>query len=533
MDQLMRATAVAIAILASALPSLAQQARQAQQAKPLQGSITVAFALEGKTLDPAKYSGGPDRFYLSQIYETLIRPDPKMKSTNWLAESWSVSEVQGKPVIDVRLRKGVKFHNGYPLTAADLEFSFNRMRDPKVSRISYAQQSVEKFEVVDPFHFRLHFNKGDAEYIAENLTLWAMSRRYFEEVGEDEFGKNPIGTGPWKFVSRQIGTELKLEAFEEYWNKQHRPGVKNLTIKIIPEDTTRLAAFTTGAVDWIDVVPVQAIEQLKKMPGVKTVTMRAGTNVMLTLNTHMQNSPFRDRRVREAVARGIDWKAIIDKVLLGQGEQYAQIGPDDFGYDPTLKPYPYDARRASALLREAGYPTGFDIPCYNFGTQREPNIKEAHEAAFAYLAAIGIRCKTRALEYSAWLSMARRARAPGQPEMDGILAFTWGVGVPGDPSRPWAGHLHSYVEGTGYGQYSTANEPEMDALVKEQNATMDRAKRLALVKKIARLKHEQLVGGIPTYLSRVTFAWRGDKINYTPWPWMGNWREMLEIGVKQ
>ena len=480
MDQLMRATAVAIAILASALPSLAQQARQAQQAKPLQGSITVAFALEGKTLDPAKYSGGPDRFYLSQIYETLIRPDPKMKSTNWLAESWSVSEVQGKPVIDVRLRKGVKFHNGYPLTAADLEFSFNRMRDPKVSRISYAQQSVEKFEVVDPFHFRLHFNKGDAEYIAENLTLWAMSRRYFEEVGEDEFGKNPIGTGPWKFVSRQIGTELKLEAFEEYWNKQHRPGVKNLTIKIIPEDTTRLAAFTTGAVDWIDVVPVQAIEQLKKMPGVKTVTMRAGTNVMLTLNTHMQNSPFRDRRVREA-----------------------------------------------------GYPTGFDIPCYNFGTQREPNIKEAHEAAFAYLAAIGIRCKTRALEYSAWLSMARRARAPGQPEMDGILAFTWGVGVPGDPSRPWAGHLHSYVEGTGYGQYSTANEPEMDALVKEQNATMDRAKRLALVKKIARLKHEQLVGGIPTYLSRVTFAWRGDKINYTPWPWMGNWREMLEIGVKQ
>src|ERR1700733_11712339 len=113
-----------------AVPILARaQSASAQAPRPVAGTITVAFTTESKTLDPAKYGTGPDIYFLSQMYEMLVRPDPNMKRVNWLAESWSIGEEDGKPVVDVNLRRGVKFHNGYPLTASDMEFSYQRAKD--------------------------------------------------------------------------------------------------------------------------------------------------------------------------------------------------------------------------------------------------------------------------------------------------------------------------------------------------------------------------------------------------------------------
>ncbi len=132
-------------------------------------------------------------------------------------------------------------------------------------------------------HFRIHFKSPDGDYIADALQLWAMPKKYFEKVGEDGFAKAPVGTGPWKFVSRSVKEELKLEAFDDYWNKETRPTVKNLTIKIIPEDLTRVAAFKTGAVDWIDTVPPSMVAEFKKMPGVKTFTAISGQQPLYRL----------------------------------------------------------------------------------------------------------------------------------------------------------------------------------------------------------------------------------------------------------
>jgi len=517
------------ALLAAALLLTLPALAWAQKPKAATGTLTVAFAAEATVLDPFKYSAGVDTYFISQMFEQLVRPDPSLKDVNWLAESWKVDENKGKPIIDIRLRKGVKFHNGDAMTARDFEFAYEKLRDPKVSRWSHLQASVEKFEVVDDYHFRLHFKEGDGSYTSGYLQLWAIPKNYYEKVGAEGFGKAPVGTGPWKFVSRTVKEEIRFEAFDDYWNKTHRPTVKNLIVKVIPEDLTRVAAFKTGAVDWIDAVPPSMVEEFRNMPGVKTVSVVTGNNLFIDFNTQQPNSPFRDPRVRQAAAHAIDMDAIIKTVLFGQGERYAEVGKGEAGYDPELQPYSYDPQKARELLRQAGHPNGFDIPCYNLTTPREPYVKEMGEAVFAYLTAAGIRCRVNGLEYGAWINLGRMGRnAP--PEMDGVISWMWGHGLPGDAGTPWAGHLHSFVAGQGWGSYSKTEDAEADRMVEELKRVMDPAQRAVLIRKIARYKRDNVLGGLTTYRPLVTLAWR-DKVDFKPWP-AGFYRNMQEIGLK-
>jgi len=267
------------------------------------------------------------------------------------------------------------------------------------------------------------------------------------------------------------------------------------------------------------------------MPGVKTVSMVSGNNLFINFNTYESSSPFHKPKVRLAAAHAIDVDAIIRSVLFGQGERYVEVGRGSVGYDPSLKPYPYDPRKARDLLREAAYANGFDIPCYNLTTPREPNVKEMGEAAFAYLMAIGIRCKVQGLEYGAWINLGRRGRnAP--PNMDGVLSWMWSHNLPGDPSTAWAGHLHSFVAGKGWGSYSFDDDPKADAMVEQLKSIMEPERREELIRQIARYKHENLLGGLTTYRPLITLAWRTDKVEFTPWPYPGYWRGFQEVAVK-
>lgn len=493
------------------------------------GSLVAAFAAEPTTLDPVRYSAGVDLYGVSQVFEQLIRVDPSGKVVNWLARAWSVGGTAEKPVIDVQLRPGVTFQNGDPLTAADVQFSFERLRDPKQSRWSHLQAAVERFEIVDDLHFRLHFSKPDANYVTDYLQIWVMPQKYFEQAGADGFARAPVGTGPWKVIAWKVKEELQLQSWDGYWNPTQRPGFRDLTIKFIPEDLTRVAAFKTGAVDWIDSVPPAQVEAFRQAPNVSTVTQVSGNNLYLDFPTQLAESPFRDVRVRKAAAHAIDVDAIIKRVLFGQGQRYEQIGPGETGHDPALQPYSFDPKKARALLAEAGFPKGFDTPCYNLTTPREPNVKEMGEAAFAYLSAVGIRCKVNQLEYGAWINLGRRGRT-GPPEMDGVLSWMWSHGIPGDPGTPWAGHVHSFQPGQGWGSYSYTEVPELDALVEQQKATLDPAARVALLQQIARKRHDAVLGGLTTYRPLVTLAWRTDKVLFTPWPWPGAWHQFQQVG---
>jgi peptide/nickel transport system substrate-binding protein len=501
----------------------------ASAARAQDTSLTVGFAAEATTLDPVKYSAGADGYGMSQMFEQLMRPvPPDWKQANWLAESWSIGGTPDRPVVDVHIRPHVLFHNGDKLTADDFQYAYEQQRDPKESHFSHLWTAVEQFEVVSPLHFRLHLREPDGTLIVDNLRLWALPRRYRESVGAEAFGRAPVGTGPWRFISRRVKEEMRLEAFDGYWNQKQRPRLHTLVIKTIPEDLTRVAALKTGAVDLIDSVPVAMLGEIRALPGLKTATLNTGNNIYFNLYTG-PGSPFRDVRVREAATLAVDVDTIIAKVLFGQAERYTEVGRDTFGYDAALRPRPYEPKRARTLLAEAGFPRGFDIPCYNMTTPREPNIKELGEAVFAYLSSVGIRCKVRGLEYNAWLITIRH-NTDATRQMDGVINGMYGHGIPGDPGTAWAQTLHSYTPGGGWGASSQTEDPEIDALIEAQKREMDIPKRETILRRIARLKYDRFLGGLSIYRPLMTFAWR-DRVDFTPWAMPGIWHQMQEIGL--
>jgi len=511
-------SALLAASVGLATPGLAQDKKD---------TLVVGFTNEAVTLDPSKMAGTADRFFLFQMFELLVQPHRDGKTIPWLAESWNVVEENGKNRIDVTLRPGLKFHNGDPVTSEDFEFSFQRESNPQISRGASRHTKVERFEVIDDRRFSIHFKEPDGGYIASYLHLTALPKKYFQKVGDQGFLKHPIGTGPWKFVSRKPGEELQLTLNEDYWNKDHRPTVKNLVIRVIPEELTRVAAFRNGEVDWIDNVPLPLVAEFKKMNGVKTFSTHSGNNLYFDFPQHNTKSPFHDVRVRQAVAMGFDMDAIIKNVLYGQGRRYTGIGTSSSGYDAAIKPYAYDPVKAKELLAAAGYPNGFDTPCYNMTTQREPSIKEMGEAVYAYLQTIGVRCQIRNVEYGAWIDLIKRSNS----KLDGITTNMSSQGIPADPGNSWAAILHSYDSEQGFGAYSHTADKKMDQYVEQLQSTMDAQKRAEVIREAGRYRYENVLAGIPTYEPIMTMAWR-DNVDFKPWPFPGYWRAFQEVGLK-
>jgi peptide/nickel transport system substrate-binding protein len=485
-------------------------------------TVTIAFAAEATQVDPTRTMAGVDGYFMDLFFERLLTVTAELERVNWLAESWEVIEEEGETRIDVALKRGIKFHDGVELTAGDFRFAYERQSDP-ASGVSSRLRYVTDVVVHDDYHLTMHLSQPDGSLIVQNLDLWAIPKHYYEQVGEAGVQAHPIGTGPWKFVSRKPRDELVVERFDDYWNQDALPGYKRLVIKIIPEDTTRVAAYKTGAVDWIDAVPPAQAADFRELANTHVTVLQAPNNLFLSLNEIDPSSPFRDPRVRQAIAYGVDYDAIIKYILFGQGIRTAQLAPGSLGYDPELEPYPYDPEKARALLQEAGYPAGINIPCYNLTTPREPYIKEIGETIFAYLAEVGIRCRIVQMEYGAWITLARYQT---RPWMDGLNSTMWGQGLPGDPTDAWGGHLHTH--GDGWGTYSYASDPGLDKMIEDLRQLMDDREREALIKKIARLKHERMTGGVPTYRPLLTFAWR-DTIDFKPNPG-AFWRSMRAIG---
>ena len=515
---------------------------QAENRPAEKSEVVVAFGAEPQQVDPTRSSAGVDGYYMDLFYESLLAVTPEFERVPWLAESWQVidgGDAEGgekgeaaeggekgqaaeggekKITIAVKIRDGVKFHNGDTLTAHDFAYSYERLSDP-VSRTAGRLRYVDGIRVHDDTRFDFVLNSPDGSLEALNLVLTAIPRKYYEEVGDAGVQAHPIGTGPWKFVSRKPREELVVERFEDYWNRDAMPVAKRLRIKIIPEDTTRVAAFKTGAVDWIDAVPPAQVAEFERLPGVKVASVPTPNNLYLSLNAIDPGSPLRFEKVRQAIAHAINVDDIIRYILYGQGIRTAQLAPGTLGYDPDLKPYPYDPARARELLAEAGFPGGVNVTCYNLTTPREPNFKEVGETIFAYLNEAGIRCRIVQLEYGAWIAVGRRF---SRPHMDGIWSTMWGQGLPGDPADAWSGHVHT--AGDGWGNYSYHADPELDAMIVQLRKTMDETQRIALIRAIAARKHEQVAGGFPTYRPMITLAWRDD-VDFEPWP-AAFWRSM-------
>src|SRR5437899_394622 len=274
--------------------------------------------------------------------------------------------VSGKSIDDttweVKLRKGVKFHDGTPFTAKDVKATFDRVLNPEnkfAARGNHAK--IKGVEVVDDLTARF---KTDGPYpvFVERLTALVMqSEKVMKEKGHEWMQDNPIGTGPYKLVKWNKKQEHLLIRNEDYWGP--KPAYKYARVRIIPEQATQIAELVSGGVDIIKAVPPDQMDVINKSGLARTTTSPILRTAFLQLDQAGRSgpNPFTDRRVRQAANLATNMDGIIKHVLNGLGDRVATtVNPIAFGFDPSIKPYKQDLAQAKKLLAEAGFPDGFE-----------------------------------------------------------------------------------------------------------------------------------------------------------------------------
>ncbi len=423
---------------------------------------------------PAETPGMITPFLLMYaLHDAMVKPMPGTPLAPSLAESWTVS--RDGLAYEFVLRKGARFHNGDPVTAEDVKFSLERYRGTSQKTL---KDRVAAVETPDPWRVRIRLKQPWPDFMTFYSTAtgagWIVPKKYVEKVGEEGYKKSPVGAGPYRFVSFTPGVELVLEAFEQYWRKT--PSVKHLVFKVIPDESTRLAALKRGEVDVVYSIRGELAEELQRTPGLtlKPAVIQAPQWVNL-LDQWDPKSPWHDRRVRLAANYAIDRKAINQAITLGHSTLTFSIIPDTFEFFWQPPAYPYDPARAKGLLAEAGYPNGFDAGEYYC----DISYANVQEAILNYLQNVGIRAKLRPVERAAFF------REWGEKKYKNL---TYGAtGAFGNAAT----RLEAFVVAGGayvYGSY-----PDIDGLFHEQAAELDRKKREAMLVKIQQLVHEKVI----------------------------------------
>ncbi|HTE37978.1 MAG TPA: ABC transporter substrate-binding protein, partial [Reyranella sp.] len=390
-----------------------------------------------------------------------------------LADSWKMAP-DGLSY-DFTVRAGAKFHNGAPVTAEDVKFSFERYRGTSASLLKERVASVEtpdersvRFVLKTPWPDFMTF------YSSATGAGWIVPKKYVQEVGEEGFKKAPIGAGPYKFASFTPGVELVFEAFDGYWRK--KPTVKRLVFKVVPEESTRLAALKRGEVDIAYSIRGELAEELKKTPGLtlKPVVIQ-GTFWLYFADQWDPKSPWYDQRVREAARLAIDYKSISEALTLGYSPVTNSIIPNSFDFYWKAPAAEYNLAKARKLLAEAGFAKGFDAGDYSC----DASYANLAEAVLNNLQEAGIRVKLRPLERAAFFS------GWGEKKLKNLIQGSSGA------FGNTATRLEAFV--VKGGAYVYGNYPEIDALFAEQAVELDIAKRTTQLHRIQQLVHERSI----------------------------------------
>jgi peptide/nickel transport system substrate-binding protein len=466
-------TALLFALLvAGALPDAAAQSRPAAPAKP-EGEMRWALyvTLSPLWFDPGEFAGLTPFWVNYAIHDALVKPMPGNLMAPSLAESWTVSADQ--LAYEFKLREGLRFHNGDPFTAEDVKFSFQRAKGSKI-----LHDKVRDVLVVDPYRVRFQLREPWPDFMAFYGTLvsgasWVVPKKYVEKVGDDGFKKQPIGLGPYRFVSHVPGVELVMEANESYWRKM--PSVKRLVFKSVPEATTRLAMLKRGEVDIAYLLDAPQANEVKRDPTLKLAFSGGiGTFFLDFLDQWDPKSPWADRRVRLAANYAIDRRGLSESETVGASRAAGSLIPRTFEFALPIEPYPYDPAKAKHLLAEAGYPNGFDAG----ELHQAPPYFSMGETIMNYLGAVGIKLRMRPTERAAYISalLAKKLR--------GVCVCA--NAIYGNAASRMSEHVPST------GAYAYGGYPDIDALFKEQGLITDRRKREAVLHQIQQLLHERV-----------------------------------------
>ena len=434
----------------------------------------VHISLAPTWFDPAESQGiiTPYMIYYA-LHDALVKPMPGQPLAPSLAESWTVSK--DHLAYEFVLRKGVRFHNGEPVTAEDVKFSFERYRGAASKTL---KERVTAVEVIDADRVRFRLKQPWPDFLNFYATAtgagWIVPKKYVEKVGDEGFKRAPIGAGPYRFVSFTPGVELVMEAVDSYWRK--RPAVKRFVFKVIPDESTRFAALKRGEVDIVYSIRGALAEDLKRTQGLTLVpTVLQGTFWVYFPEQWDSKSPWHNLKLRQAVNLALDRQAVNQAETLGFSRITNSIVPDIFEYFWKPPAAAHDPARAKKLMAEAGYPAGFDAGEY-FCDVAYANLAEA---MINDLNSVGIRVKMRPLERAAFFS------SYGEKKLKNIVQAASGA------FGNAATRLEAFVIGGGtyvYGSY-----PDIDGLFREQAGELDQKKREAILHRIQQLVHERAI----------------------------------------
>jgi peptide/nickel transport system substrate-binding protein len=460
------------ALITALLLAPAATVRAAQE-----GTMTwgVHVTLVNRWLDPGETEGLITPFMvLYALHDALVKPMPGNINTPSLAESFTVSK--DWLTYDFVLRKGIKFHNGDPITPEDVKFSFERYRGASAKLL---KDKVKEIQSPAPNRVRFVLKEPWPDFMAFYGTSatgagWIVPKKYVEKVGDEAFKKAPIGAGPFKFVSFNPGVELVLDAFPEYWRKA--PQVKRLVMRSIVDESTRAAAVKTGEVDLAYLFTGPVAEDLKRTPNTKVVApLLYGMYWLDFLDQWDPKSPWHDRRVRLAASLSMDRKAINQAEMLGLGREAGSFIPPSFEFALRVDPPPYDPKRAKQLLAEAGYPNGFDAG----DLTPLPPYTSLGETVAGYLQAIGIRTRVRTMERATFLGSWR------EKKLHGLL-----IGATGAAGNA-AARIEPFV--TKEGIYAYGADPDLETLFQRQAKELDRKKREALLNQLQKAALDRVI----------------------------------------
>ncbi len=402
-------------------------------------TLTIGLAVETSTIDPQFRNTAENYTVARHIFEPLIDQDTQQRLRPGLALSWQPVDATSWAV---RLRAGVRFHDGRPFDADDAAFSLLRSARIVGSPGSYAAYSggIAGITVSDPLTLLIHTSKPDPLLPTELSVIATVSRNAPADTGAFDSGAAVIGTGPYKFVAFRHGQSVRLRANADYWGGP--PPWTEVELRPIPDAAARVAALLAGDVDAIDAVPPGSVADLRWKPGFRLVSIVSNRLIFLMTDTvrpraptltdaagqPLAANPLRDPRVRRAISLAINRNILVDNVMQGMAVAAGQFLPDGFyGVSQGLRPDRFDAAESKRLLAETGYPGGFGLTL-TAPNNRYVNDGQLGEAIAGMLTRAGIRTRLDSEPSSQVLAGLRRGEVA-------LLLWGWSSET-GEPSGP-------------------------------------------------------------------------------------------------
>jgi peptide/nickel transport system substrate-binding protein len=433
--------------------------------------VTIYHSSVADSLNPYAHSSSPIYGNWQHVIEPLVEMDYTKKDyVGVLAESW---EFQGKRWV-FKLKKGIKFHNGASLTSKDVAFSIDRMKNDKASLQGPNFKDVTEVQTPDDQTVIFVMKEANAIFLDRLENRFIVSKAAADKYG-DKLDQNPIGTGPYKYVSYQRGGNFVFTRNDDYWGG--KADIKEVVFRKVTEEAARIAALEAGQADFINNVPVHEVARLQRHSRVKIDQIEGLRMFFLAFN--VAHKPFDNKLVRQAVNYSVDAPAIVKNIFDGIGYPLnGPVGANVIGADPKLKRYPYNPGKAKELLAQAGFPNGCDVPLY-YSAGRYPNDREVCQVVAAQMVKGGFRVELISQE---WAQFWGKEGVNG-----GRLPFYY----IGRGSLTDADTLYDQYFRTGTTKRANYSNRELDKLIEEQQKTPDQKKRIALLQQAGKILMEE------------------------------------------